>query len=47
MDTSNQIQTNTIVGEPETHIETQFSTLLSTLSQFKTQIMTLAAKTFY
>ena len=44
MDTSNQIQTNTIVGEPETHIETQFSTLLSTLSQFKTQITSLTTQ---
>jgi len=42
MDTINQ--TNTVIGDDETHIDTQFSSLLSTLSQFKSQIVTLTTQ---
>ena len=42
MDISNQ--TNTHVGEDESPIETQFTALLCTLSQFKTQITNLTTQ---
>ena len=42
--TTTQNQHANIVDEDETHIDTQFSSVLGTLSQFKTQITALAVQ---